>query len=125
MECLSGSAVNVTASTCEAAGCCYDPNSTPRCFHRNPTRYTYVVTNVLEDTSRKIRVDLTPERRSKDAYGSDLLNARVVVRAVNPHHLIVQLLCAGQSEEASFRLLTVDEQTPFELTDFDVECNSH
>lgn len=53
LECLSGSTVNVTASTCEAAGCCYDPNSTPRCFHRNPTRYTYVVTKVIEDTNKK------------------------------------------------------------------------
>jgi hypothetical protein len=65
-------------------------------------------------------VDLTPQRRSKDAYGNDLLNARIVVRAINPHHLIVQLLCAGQSEDASFRLLTADKHTPFELTDFDV-----
>ena len=112
--------MNVTAGTCEAAGCCYDPNSTPRCFHRNPTRYAYVVTNVLENTDSKIRVDLTPQRRSKDAYGNDLLNARIVVRAINPHHLIVQLLCAGQSEDASFRLLTADKHTPFELTDFDV-----
>ena len=71
---MSGSVNAVNATSCENAGCCYDEKSTPKCFHKSPTRYTYVVKDVLEgekenEQRTKIAVDLVPERRKTDYFG--------------------------------------------------------
>lgn len=120
-ECLSGSSQPLTLDACQRAGCCWDAGSgVPKCYHKNPTAYTYHVSNVAEDAPHKMVVDLTPERLSYDMFGSKMPNARAVIRAVNRHHLIVQLLAANQSEDNSYRLMTEDEHTPFDQTDFKV-----
>ena len=110
----------MTQADCEKADCCWDFGSgTPKCYHKNPTRYTYTVTNVKE-SANKIVVDLKPERRQSDMFSNPMSSSvKAVVRAVNQHHLIVQLLASGQSED-SFRLMSPDEQTPFTDSDFEV-----
>ena len=120
-ECLSGSSIDqLTQADCEKADCCWDSGAgTPKCYHKNPTRYTYTVTNVEESSSKTV-VDLKPERRQSDMFGNPMASSvRAVVRAVNRHHLIVQLLASGQSED-SFRLVTEDEHTPLAESDFQV-----
>lgn len=119
-ECLSGSSTPLSQAQCESVGCCYDSGSgTPKCFHKNPTRYTYQVEEILQDLPHKKVIQLKPERRSTDMFGNSMPPVKVVVRAVNRHHLIVQLLANGQPED-NYRLLNNDQQTPFSQTDFDV-----
>lgn len=74
---------------------------------------------ILEDKSYKKVVQLKPERRQSDMFGNSMPDVKVVVMAVNPHHIIVQLLKDDQPDD-QFRLISNDEQTPFELTDFEV-----
>lgn len=120
---MSGSSVALTQSSCEAAGCCWDPGSgTPKCYHNNPTRYTYKVDYIVEESDNKIIVDVSPERRQTDMFGNTMPTARVIVRAVNREHLIVQMIAPGQYED-SFRLVTEDEHTPFSQTDFQVSIS--
>ncbi|KAK4008039.1 maltase-glucoamylase, intestinal [Daphnia magna] len=122
-ECMSGSSVALTQSSCEAAGCCWDSGSgTPKCYHNNPTRYTYKVDDIVEDSDYKIIVDVSPERRQTDMFGNTMPAARVIVRAVNRDHLIVQMIAPGQYED-TFRLMTEDERTPFSQTDFQVSVS--
>lgn len=75
--------------------------------------------DIVESSPYKIVANLVPERRQSDMFGNTLPHAKVIVRTVNPHHLVVQLLAPGQSED-SFRLLTSDEKTPFLQSDFQV-----
>ena len=70
---MSGSTIPVTQSSCEAAGCCFNNQSSPKCFHRSPTRYTYLVSDIIENSANRIIVDLTPERRKTDYYGMSSL----------------------------------------------------
>lgn len=74
---------------------------------------------ILQDLPHKKVIQLKPERRSTDMFGNSMPPVKVVVRAVNRHHLIVQLLANGQPED-NYRLLNNDQQTPFSQTDFDV-----
>lgn len=122
---MSGSNVQLSKSACESAGCCWNSGSgTPKCYHSNPTRYTYKVDKVVEALDYKMVVDVRPERRSSDMFGNVMPTARIVVRAVNRDHLIVQMIAPGQFEDDSFRLVTEDERTPFSQTDFQVSVTT-
>ena len=124
-ECMSGSSVQLSKSSCESAGCCWDSGSgTPKCYHKNPTKYKYKVDNVVEELDYKMVVDVKPELRSVDMFGNVMPTARVVVRAVNPNHLIVQMIAPGQFEDDSFRLMTKDERTPFSQKDFQISVTT-
>lgn len=117
-ECLSGSSEPVTQNSCERAGCCWNNKSSPACFNTNPTRYRYQVVSVPPVESNRIRVDLKAERPS-DPLNNTLVAAKFIVRALNPHHLVVQLLKRDDSEE-SFRAIGQDMKTPLDETDFQV-----
>lgn len=62
-------------------------------------------------------VHLEPEWENTDAYGNTIPPAKAVIQTVNRHHLIIQLLGRNETENG-FRLLTSDQQTPFEQSDF-------
>lgn len=108
----------MTEESCQAAGCCFNPTTSPKCFHSNPTRYTYGAQEVARE-GHLITVDLKPEMRDTDPFGRPLSQeVECTVRAVNRHHLIIQI--KEKTSQDSYRLMSPDEETALSETDFEV-----